>query len=136
MADLGITREVRGQDEREREVAMSKEAGSVAEQRLRGELDLITKELADLGVSPDGVVEVSFDEGFADAAQTTSERSNVLSLAEGLRTRLEDVRFALDRLEKGNYGTCERCGKQINPERLEAIPTARLCISCILEVGA
>jgi DnaK suppressor protein len=118
------------------EVALSKESESAAEQRLRDELDLITKELADLGVSPDGVVEVSFDEGFADAAQTTSERSNVLSLAEGLRTRLEDVRSALDRLEKGNYGRCERCGNEINGERLEAIPTARLCISCKQAVGA
>lgn len=117
-------------------VAMSKESESAAGERLRDELELITKELADLGVSPDGVVEVSFDEGFADAAQTTSERSNVLSLAEGLSTRLEDVRSALDRLEKGNYGRCERCGKEINPERLEAIPTARLCISCKQAVGA
>ena len=117
-------------------MALNKEAHGAAEQRLQDELELITKELADLGVTPDGVVEVSFDEGFADAAQTTSERSNVLSIAEGLRTRLEDVQNALARLEKGNYGQCERCGKEINPERLEAIPTARLCISCKQEIGA
>lgn len=111
-------------------MALSKEAQSAAEQLLREELETITKELADLGVSPDGVVEFSFDEGFADAAQTTSERSNVLSLAEGLAQRLEDVQAALARLDKGTYGRCERCGNEINPERLEAIPTARLCISC------
>lgn len=111
-------------------MALSKEAESAAEQRLREELEIITKELADLGVSPDGVVEFSFDEGFADAAQTTSERSNVLSLAEGLAQRLEDVKASLGRLGRGTYGSCERCGKEINPERLEAIPTATLCISC------
>jgi DnaK suppressor protein len=114
---------------------MSKEAQSAAETRLHEELDTVTKELADLGISPDGVVEVSFDEGFADAAQTTSERSNVLSIAEGLKNRLDDVRSALNRLEKGTYGKCERCGKEIDPARLEAIPTARLCISCKQEVG-
>jgi DnaK suppressor protein len=116
-------------------VALSNEAHSEAEQRLHEELDTITKELADLGVSPDGTVEVSFDEGFADAAQTTSERSNVLSIAEGLKNRLDDVKSALGRLERGTYGQCERCGKEIDPDRLEAIPTARLCISCKQEVG-
>jgi RNA polymerase-binding transcription factor DksA len=33
-------------------------------------------------------------------------------------------------VDRGSYGQCERCGKEIGPERLEAVPTARLCISC------
>ena len=52
------------------------------------------------------------------------------SLVEGLRNRLQDVRSALARLERGVYGKCERCGKDIPSERLEAVRTARLCISC------
>ena len=99
-------------------------------QRLESELVEIEKELAELGAEADGSIQVSLDEGFADAAQATSERANVLSLVEGLRNRLQDVRSALVRLERGVYGKCERCGKDIPPERLEAVPTARLCISC------
>lgn len=109
---------------------LSREALRVAEGRLQDELAHIEKELAELGATPDGSVDVRFDEGFADAAQTTSERAKVLSLIEGLQTRLEDVRAALRKIEQKTYGLCERCGKEINPERLEAIPAARLCISC------
>lgn len=99
-------------------------------QRLEAELIGIEKELAELGASPDGSVVVSFDEGFADAAQTTSERAKMLSFIDGLRHRLDDVRAALHRAERGIYGKCERCGKDIHPERLDAVPTARLCIAC------
>jgi RNA polymerase-binding protein DksA len=111
-------------------VALSEEALLTAHQRLETELGEIEKELAELGAEPDGSIQVSLDEGFADAAQATSERANVLSLVEGLRNRLQDVRSALSRLDRGSYGQCDRCGKDIAPERLEAVPTARLCISC------
>jgi RNA polymerase-binding transcription factor len=109
---------------------LSKELVDNARRRLDEEADAIAKELVDLGATPDGSVDVAFDEGFADAAQTTSERAKVLSFVEGLRQRLDDVRAALSRIEKGTYGICERCGKQIDPERLEAVPAASLCISC------
>jgi len=111
-------------------VALTEGALLAAHQRLETELGEIEKELSELGAEPDGSIQVSLDEGFADAAQATSERANVLSLVEGLRNRLQDVRSALVRLERGVYGKCERCGKDIPPERLEAVPTARLCISC------
>lgn len=111
-------------------MTLSKEALDAARERLESDLKNVEKELADLGASPDGSVEVSFDEGFADAAQATSERAKVISLVETLRHRLDDVRAALIRVERGTYGVCERCGNQIPPERLEAVPTARLCISC------
>ena len=54
----------------------------------------------------------------------------MLSLADGLKQRLDDVQAALHRMEAGTYGKCERCGKEIAPERLEAIPAARLCMAC------
>lgn len=101
-----------------------------AAEHLRTERAVVQKELADLGAAQDGSFEVSLDEGFADAAQTTSERAQVLSIVDGLRQRLEDIDSALDRVEKGTYGRCVRCGNEISPERLEAVPTAALCIRC------
>jgi RNA polymerase-binding transcription factor DksA len=41
-----------------------------------------------------------------------------------------DVEHALERLENGTYGSCEGCGEPIPFERLEAIPSARLCVAC------
>ncbi len=94
------------------------------------EIAVVEAELTDLGFAPDGTVEVTFDEGFADAAQTTSERAKTLSLAEGLRQRLAEARAAVARIEKGSYGLCESCGKQIPADRLEAVPCTPVCIEC------
>jgi len=37
---------------------------------------------------------------------------------------------ALGKLEKGTYGICEKCGLPIDPARLQADPSATLCIDC------
>ena len=109
---------------------MLEEELQVARKNLQEEQAIVLAELADLGFTADGKVDIHLDEGFADAAQTTSERARVISLAEGLQQRLENVQGALARIEKGTYGLCERCGNEIPPERLEAIPSARLCMAC------
>ncbi len=57
-----------------------------------------------------------------------------MDTAEGLEAvRVEEareIRAALQRLSDGNYGTCANCGATIAPARLEALPTATLCIEC------
>ena len=57
----------------------------------------------------------------ADTASVTFERE----LGSGLE---EGALQALERIEQGAYGTCERCGKPIGRERLLARPSATLCI--------
>lgn len=109
---------------------LSDDAVRAAEKHLRQEQHAVEKELEDLGAKADGSVKVLLDEGFADAAQTTSERAQVLSLVDGLRQRLGDLVAALQRIEKGTYGLCAQCGRDIAPERLEAVPAAPLCINC------
>ncbi|MGH2693750.1 MAG: TraR/DksA family transcriptional regulator [Actinomycetota bacterium] len=73
---------------------------------------------------------VSVDEGFADSAQATAGRSEILSLVDELRSMYSEVSAALARIEDGTFGKCERCGQEVPIERLEALPTARLCVSC------
>jgi RNA polymerase-binding transcription factor len=80
-------------------------------------------------------VDVSVEEGFADSAQATAERSQLISMVEGLKSQHQEVVAALARIDEGNYGKCERCGQDIPFERLEAIPTARLCVTCKQIVG-
>lgn len=111
-------------------MAVSEQVQVAARAQLEKERENISRELGELGAAPDGTFQVSLDEGFADAAQATSERAKVLSFVEGLQQRMKDVHSALGRLERGAYGECERCGDAISPERLEAVPTARLCIRC------
>ena len=63
----------------------------------------------------------------ADEAQ---EYDNLLSLEHNLELRLKDVNLALEKVEKGKYGKCEKCGKEIEEKRLEAVPEAKLCMKC------
>lgn len=37
---------------------------------------------------------------------------------------------ALERIEAGTYGICQRCGEEISPERLAAVPTTGVCRNC------
>jgi DnaK suppressor protein len=46
------------------------------------------------------------------------------------KEKLREIAAALKRIDEADYGTCENCGEPINPRRLEADPTARLCIEC------
>lgn len=47
-----------------------------------------------------------------------------------LRREVGEVRQALLRLERGEYGICASCGGKIGLARLKALPTATLCIGC------
>ena len=41
-----------------------------------------------------------------------------------------EIDVALEKLDLGTYGICERCGQAIPKERLKAIPWAALCVQC------
>jgi RNA polymerase-binding transcription factor DksA len=98
---------------------------------LAEELGSVEKQLEEHGVAVEGdEVEVRVDEGFADSAQATMERSELLALAEQLRAHRSEVLAALKRLDDGTYGKCEGCGEAIPVERLEALPAAPLCVTC------
>jgi len=46
------------------------------------------------------------------------------------RMVVEQITRALNRLDAGTYGGCDRCGRQISPARLEVLPHAAACIEC------
>ena len=65
-----------------------------------------------------------------EEATETAELENRMALEKRVLDQLADVDNALAKFDKGTYGICESCGKPINPERLEALPQATLCMSC------
>jgi RNA polymerase-binding transcription factor DksA len=82
-----------------------------------------------------GIVEASLDANADDehdpeGATIAFERSQVGALVEQARSHLAEIDAAIQRVRDGSYGTCERCGSQIAPGRLEARPVARTCITC------
>jgi len=70
------------------------------------------------------------DEHDPEGATIAFEREHVAALLDQTREHLSQVDAALRRLDDGDYGHCERCGKQIAAGRLEARPTATTCIKC------
>jgi len=66
----------------------------------------------------------------ADQGSATFERELDMTFEENERDLLGEVKAALARMDAGTYGTCARCGSEIPAARLEAVPTASLCIKC------
>jgi DnaK suppressor protein len=70
---------------------------------------------------------------FADPNDRASQESDIaLELRNRDRERklIKKIDEALERIEKGEYGYCDSCGVEIGLKRLEARPTATLCIDC------
>lgn len=57
-----------------------------------------------------------------------------LALKQNLFQLLSKTKNSLANLRSGKYGRCERCGKQIEKDRLLAMPTATLCLACSKQV--
>ena len=65
-----------------------------------------------------------------EKADEVEEYDNLLSLEHNLELRLKDINWALEKIPAGNYGICEKCGKEIEKQRLMVAPEAKLCIKC------
>ena len=64
----------------------------------------------------------------ADQGSDEAEYETKLLLSATQKENLREIEEALLRIEDGTYGICDVTGKEINIERLRAIPTARLSI--------
>lgn len=110
------------------------DASSPAE-ALHAERARTLTQIADLTRDWEGIVESSSlisvdDEHDPEGATIAFERSQIESLLDRAHRHLADLDRAVERLREGTYGTCERCGGPIAPERLAARPAARTCIAC------
>jgi len=102
------------------------------EEHRRLEEELNQSESFNMDVSlRDSVQELSsYDNHPADLGSETFEREKDLAIKMNLDEIHQRIGEALDRIEQGNYGTCEDCGQEIAMERLEALPYTTLCIEC------
>ncbi|GHG00148.1 TraR/DksA family transcriptional regulator [Thalassotalea marina] len=79
-------------------------------------------------------IEADFKKGrSADFSEQTTECEND-EVLDGIhheaKRELSLVTQAIKRIEDGNYGICQQCDEQINPDRLEALPYTTTCIDC------
>jgi RNA polymerase-binding protein DksA len=81
------------------------------------------------GSLSDETEETSFqDNHLGDIATATFDREMASTLEDNSNHVLAEIDAALQRIEDGSFGLCERCGNPIDVERLEALPWATLCI--------
>jgi DnaK suppressor protein len=66
---------------------------------------------------------------FDEETDATEELGNQLAVADDLKTRLDDIEVALEKIREGRYGICEKCGEEIEAEILDIDPESRLCKS-------
>lgn len=92
------------------------------EQRLLAELETVT-------ATPDEAGSISFGKRVGEGTSMAVDRLAAVAVQEQLLDVLAQVRAARDRVADGTYGTCEVCGEQIPPERLEARPWTSRCVT-------
>ncbi len=101
--------------------------------RLKNERGRLIEELEQLKASANTIEERREGGPFSkmvEQAAETLELENRLALEKRIKEQLAEVEHALHKLEEGTYGLCEGCGQPIDPARLEALPQAKLCMSC------
>jgi len=96
------------------------------QKRLRAELEQLENDSRPTEVRREGS---PFSKREEEATESL-ELEKRLALEKQVGGHLAEVEHALEKLEKGTYGTCDSCGKPIAPDRLEALPHASLCIEC------
>lgn len=75
--------------------------------------------------------ELSFyDNHPSDIASETFEVEKGRALEANERALLDKIDDALKAIDEGSYGRCQKCGKEIDKERLEFLPYALNCIDC------
>jgi DnaK suppressor protein len=75
-------------------------------------------------------VHVGLGNHMAEDATAAFDQAAAVSLLRGKERTLDQVDGALERIDAGTYGVCERCGEEIDFARLKAIPQATLCMNC------
>ena len=70
------------------------------------------------------------DKDEVDQANAVVEQNIRMQLKNRETFTLRKVTEALKKIDDGTYGECDSCGEQIELRRLQARPTATLCIAC------
>jgi len=65
-----------------------------------------------------------------EEATEALELEKRLAMERRIREEVVGIDHALQKIADGTYGLCDSCGQPIDPERLEALPQASLCMNC------
>jgi RNA polymerase-binding protein DksA len=84
----------------------------------------------------EGAKNLGYGNHMADDATEAFEQAKDLALRQNAEQLLAQVTDALERFDEGTYGLCDRCGAEIDPARLKALPYVTLCLHCQQRLNA
>ncbi len=90
----------------------------------------LAAELARISAPPEQTSEISFGKRVGEGTSMAVDRLTDVATHDQVQVVLADVERAQAKLADGTYGSCDRCGSEIAPERLDALPWAVLCVRC------
>jgi DnaK suppressor protein len=89
-------------------------------QQLMEEVDHTIDHMREASIHSDPLDRAAQEEGFALELRNRNREGMLI----------KKIEYSLERIDRGDYGYCESCGAEIGIRRLEARPTAELCIDC------
>ena len=112
-----------------RAVRMDARKTKVTRRRLLGEYEKLIQSI-NRNRTAEGAMKLEHTEDEGDLASINHDRGLLYNLHDSSFARLRIIEEAIEALDRGDYGQCARCRKDINQRRLEAVPWATMCISC------
>ena len=96
---------------------------------IQGEIERMDADLQSIG-RDQGDERGGLGNHLAEDGTNVMESERLTTISGDLREVVSQVDAALERMDAGSYGICQRCGKPIHEERLEAFPYVAYCIDC------
>jgi DnaK suppressor protein len=96
---------------------------------IQDDVSFMAEEMRSIGVEQDDE-NGSLGNHIAEDGASVAEAERIVTVTEDLQDILAQVDAALERMNEGTYGICQRCGNPVGEERLEAFPYVAFCIEC------
>ena len=87
-------------------------------------------QVAELTAPPEQGAAIGFGKRVGDGTTEAITRFTDVGIANNVHAIERRIERALEKLDEGNYGVCDSCGKPIAAGRLKADPASVLCIEC------
>ena len=98
---------------------------------IEGEISKIARKNPSNPNEWEAMEEDDMDNNESDPNDVADEMENFegnQAILEKLKPQYNDIKIALEKIEKGTYGICEVGGEKIPEDRLDASPSARTCV--------
>ena len=105
------------------------------EQVLRERAAALDLRLTGMTAAPERGSGISFGKRVGDGTTEAVRRLTEVGVGSALETKHLRILRALEKLDEGTYGICDRCASPIAPARLRFAPESVLCVDCARETG-